>query len=107
MDTPTSCDADYELISQWTDGFKARVTVTSHSALENWRLGWTFRDSQRLTEVYGGTYDQSGSRVTIEAADYNRDVEAGESFQIYFLGESQDRNTPPGAVILNNRSCSV
>ena len=107
VDTPASCDADYKLIEQWADDFKASLTVTSDSALDDWRLGWTFPDGQRLTEVYGATYDQSGSHVTIEAADYNSDVAAGESFQIYFLGKWEGGNTPPGAVTMNNRSCSV
>lgn len=104
--TPVSCQAEYVLSTEWPQGFKGGFLVTSQSELTDWRLRWTFPDGQRVTEVYGGSFVQNGAQVTVTAADYNKTVPAGGSFEVYFLGTWKDRNSPPGALTLNSRGCS-
>jgi DNA-directed RNA polymerase specialized sigma24 family protein len=101
-----ACRAEYKLATEWPEGFKGGFVITSHSALTDWQFRWTFPDGQRVTEVYGGSFVQNGAQVTVTAADYDKAVPAGGSFEVYFLGSWKDRNSPPGAFTLNNRDCS-
>ncbi|MGW0572196.1 cellulose binding domain-containing protein [Streptomyces tauricus] len=103
---PAVCHARYDLVSEWPDGFQATVTVKSDYALGTWRVGWTFRDGQKMTQMWDGTFAQKGSRVTATAADYNKSVAAGGSLAVGFLASWHDKNSPPADFTLNGRSCT-
>ncbi|MFD0312553.1 cellulose binding domain-containing protein [Streptomyces sp. NPDC127119] len=103
---PAVCHARYDLVSEWPDGFQATVTVKSDYALDTWRVGWTFRDGQKLTQMWDGSFDQKGSRVTASAADYNKSVAAGGSLAVGFLASWRDKNSAPVDFTLNGRSCT-
>ncbi|MFI0764282.1 cellulose binding domain-containing protein [Streptomyces sp. NPDC021218] len=100
------CTARFQLLTEWPGGFKAAVTLTSRKPLYDWRVTWTFRDSQRVTQMWDGEFTQHGARVTATAADYNKWVKAGGSLSVGFLGTWNDGNRPPGAFTLNGRSCA-
>ncbi|MFE9060151.1 cellulose binding domain-containing protein [Streptomyces violaceusniger] len=100
------CTARFQLVTEWPDGFKAAVTLTSRKPLDDWRVTWTFRDSQRVTQMWDGDFTQHGSKVTATAADYNKRVKAGGSLSVGFLGTRNDGNRPPGSFTLNGRPCS-
>ncbi|MCX4987714.1 cellulose binding domain-containing protein [Streptomyces sp. NBC_00568] len=102
-----SCEVTYDIVSEWPDGFQATVTVTSVEALDSWQIAWTFDDGQRVSQMWDGTYDQHGSRVTVTAADYNKSVAAGGSFAVGFNGTWQDGNTAPDAFTLNGDRCTT
>ncbi|MEW2572430.1 cellulose-binding domain-containing protein [Streptomyces sp. NPDC047070] len=103
---PAVCHARYDLVSEWPDGFQATVTVKSDYALDTWRVGWTFRDGQKMTQMWDGSFDQKGSRVTASAADYNKSVAAGGSLAVGFLASWRDGNSAPVDFTLNGRSCT-
>ncbi|TPQ16997.1 cellulose-binding domain-containing protein [Streptomyces sporangiiformans] len=107
--TPTKspyCKASYDLVNQWPDGFQGTVTVTSTKALDTWRVGWKFRNGQRVTQMWDGSFDQDGSHVTATAADYNRSVPAGGKFGVGFLASWQGYNSAPYDFTLNGQSCT-
>ncbi|MFD9441344.1 cellulose binding domain-containing protein [Streptomyces sp. NPDC060006] len=103
---PAICHARYELVNEWPDGFQATVTVKSDYALETWRVGWTFRDGQKVTQMWDGSFDQDGSRVIASAADYNKTVVSGGSLAVGFLGSGGDGDSAPVHFTLNGRSCT-
>jgi hypothetical protein len=103
---PGVCHARYELVNEWPDGFQATVTVKSVYALDTWRVGWKFTDGQKVTQMWDGSFDQDGSRVTATAADYNKSVAAGGSFQVGFLASWKGGNAAPSGFTLNGRSCT-
>ncbi|WP_221351050.1 cellulose-binding domain-containing protein [Streptomyces beigongshangae] len=103
---PAVCHAEYDVVSEWPDGFQATVTVTSDHALDTWRVGWTFRDGQQVTQMWDGEVDQDGARVTARAADYNKSVAAGGSLAVGFLGSRHGGNSPPVHFTLNGRPCT-
>ncbi|WP_033326346.1 cellulose-binding domain-containing protein [Streptomyces yerevanensis] len=103
---PAYCKASYDLVNQWPDGFQATVTVTSTKALDGWRVGWKFRDGQRITQMWDGTVDQDGSRVTATAADYNKSVPAGGKLAVGFLASWEGENSAPYDVTLNGHGCT-
>nr|WTB06615.1 cellulose-binding domain-containing protein [Streptomyces antimycoticus] len=101
-----NCTARFQLVTEWPEGFKAAVTLTSRKPLDDWRVTWTFRDSQRVTQMWDGEFTQAGAKVTATAADYNKRVKAGGSLSVGFLGTWNDGNRPPGSFTLNGRPCA-
>ncbi|MFI0775730.1 cellulose binding domain-containing protein [Streptomyces sp. NPDC021212] len=101
------CTARYNVVTEWPDGFKAEVTLTSRSALDTWRVSWDFPGSQRVTQMWNGQFTQQGSTVTTTPADYNHKVDAGKPFSVGFLGTWNGQNSPPRAFSLNGERCSA
>ncbi|MFJ8509367.1 cellulose binding domain-containing protein [Streptomyces avermitilis] len=101
------CQVKYEILNEWPDGFQATVTVTSQKALDNWRIGWTFRDGQQVSQMWDASVTQSGARVTAAAADYNKQVAAGATFAFGFLSTWHDENTTPYGFTLNGGKCTT
>ncbi|MEU1041474.1 cellulose-binding domain-containing protein [Streptomyces sp. NPDC005551] len=102
-----TCRVEYDIVGEWPDGFQAAVTLTSTRALDTWRVGWTFRDGQRVSQMWDGDYTQNGSRVTATAADYNKSVPAGGTFGVGFIASWQDANAPAHDFTLNGRPCTT
>ncbi|WP_129305877.1 cellulose-binding domain-containing protein [Streptomyces sp. L2] len=102
-----ACRVSYHLDGQWPDGFQATVTVTTAGALSDWRVAWSFRDGQRVGQMWDATARQSGSRVTAVAADYNRSVSAHGTLSFGFLASWQGRNRAPYAFTLNGAPCAA
>ncbi|MEV0634445.1 cellulose binding domain-containing protein [Streptomyces sp. NPDC050619] len=101
-----ACRVRYELVSEWPDGFQATVTVTTVRALDSWRVAWSFRDGQKVGQMWDASFAQKGSRVTATAADYNKSVRAGGSLALGFLASRQGENTAAYDFTLNGRSCA-
>jgi Cellulose binding domain len=101
------CSADYRLDNQWPDGFQATVTVTTGRPLTDWTVGWTFRDGQRIGQMWDAEVAQSGSRVTASAADYNKSVAVGATLTFGFLASWNGGNSAPRDFTLNGARCTV
>ncbi|MFG2606091.1 cellulose binding domain-containing protein [Streptomyces sp. NPDC048514] len=101
------CRVDYELISQWPDGFQATVTVTTDLALTGWQVAWNFPDGQRIGQMWDAGADQNGARVTATATDYDRSVAAHGTLSFGFIGAWQDRNRAPYGFTLNGAPCGT
>ncbi|WP_371668435.1 cellulose-binding domain-containing protein [Streptomyces sp. NBC_00289] len=101
-----TCEFQYELVNQWPDGFQATVTVTSAEALANWRVSWSFRDGQKVTQMWDASFAQNGSRTTAAAADYNKSVPADGTLTFGFLATWQGKNSPAYDIELNGESCT-
>ncbi|MDX3527868.1 cellulose binding domain-containing protein [Streptomyces sp. ID05-39B] len=102
-----ACEVVYDLVNQWPDGFQATVTVTTAEALDSWRVAWSFRDGQRVDQMWDAAVAQNGPRVTASAADYNKDVPAAGSLSFGFLASWQNKNTAPYAFSLNGEACTL
>nr|WSY50647.1 cellulose-binding domain-containing protein [Streptomyces sp. NBC_00886] len=104
---PASCEVTYDLVNQWPDGFQAAITVTTTKALDTWRLAWSYRDGQQVTQMWDASVAQDGSRVSATAADYNKNVAADGSFTFGFLGTwDNSKNSAPYGFTLNGATCS-
>ncbi|MFJ8198539.1 cellulose binding domain-containing protein [Streptomyces sp. NPDC096152] len=104
---PAGCRVHYDVVNQWPDGFEAAVTVTTARALDAWRVAWTYRDGQRVGQMWDATAAQDGSRVTATAADYNRSVPAHGRLSFGFIASWQDENSPPDDFTLNGHACAI
>ncbi|GGT42022.1 cellulose-binding domain-containing protein [Streptomyces chromofuscus] len=101
-----ACHVTYDLVGQWPDGFQAAVTVTTEQALDDWRVAFTFRDGQRVGQMWDANVSQDGSRVTATAADYNQTVPADGSLAFGFIASWRGRNSPAHDFTLNGRECT-
>lgn len=100
------CSVRYDLVNQWPDGFQASVTVTSVRALSSWQVAWSFKDGQKVNQMWDASFTQSGSRVTATAADYNKSVPADGDLSFGFLASWQGKNAPAYDFSLNGHSCT-
>jgi hypothetical protein len=101
-----ACSVRYDLLNQWPDGFQATVTVTTVEPVDTWRVAWSFRDGQKVTQMWDAGVAQSGARVTATAADYNKAVPANGTVSFGFLASWQQKNTAPYAFSLNGQACT-
>lgn len=101
-----ACEVVYDLVNEWPDGFQATVTVTTEEALDDWRVGWSFRDGQTVGQMWDANFAQNGSRITAEAADYNRTVPAGGSLAFGFIASWEGENSPAADFTLNGDACA-
>ncbi|SMQ19787.1 Cellulose binding domain-containing protein [Streptomyces sp. Ag82_O1-12] len=101
------CRVEYDLVNQWPDGFQATVTVTSAETLDSWRVAWSFRDGQKVGQMWDASVSQDGSRVTAAAADYNKSVPAGGDLAFGFLASWHGKNSPPYDFEVNGHACAT
>ncbi|MER5295707.1 cellulose-binding domain-containing protein [Streptomyces pharetrae] len=102
-----ACRVTYTLANQWPDGFQATVTVRTDRALDDWHVGWTFPDGQRVSQMWDASFTQDGPRVTARAADYNGAAPADGTLAFGFLASWQGRNAPAYDFTLNGRPCTA
>ena len=108
--TPTSaspgtgaCSGTYSVVNSWPGGFQGQVVVTNTGSvtLNSWQLGWTFPGSQAITDLWDGSYTQSGGNVTVTNESYNGTLAPGASTTIGFTATYSGSNTAP-----SNLSCT-
>jgi len=101
------CRVDYAVSSSWSGGFGANVTVTNlGDALTGWRLAWSFPAGQTITQLWNGSYTQSGASVTVTNVSYNASIGSGASTSFGFNGAWSGSNPVPSSFTLNGVTCS-
>ncbi|HEX7734346.1 MAG TPA: cellulase family glycosylhydrolase [Ktedonobacteraceae bacterium] len=107
----SSCSVHYAITSQWTGGFGATITITNTgtTAINGWSLQFSFANGQIITQLWSGSYTQSGSAVTITNASYNGTIAPGTSLGNApgFNGSWSGSNTAPTSYKLNGVTCSI
>ena len=77
------------------------------SAISGWSLGWTYPESETVTNLFNGTYVQTGEHVTVANASYNGSLAAGAKTTVYFLVsdvfDASGADAPPAAVACSAR----
>ncbi|GAA0537909.1 hypothetical protein GCM10010172_19070 [Paractinoplanes ferrugineus] len=101
------CSVTYTISSQWPGGFGAGVTVTNlGDPLTSWQLTWSFTAGQTITQLWNGSYTQSGSQVTVANASWNGGLGTGASAQFGFNGAATGSNPVPASFALNGVTCT-
>ena len=111
--TPTappkpSCSASYAITGTWPGGYEAQSVVTAgSSAISGWSLGWTYPEDETVTNLFNGTYVQTGQHVTVANASYNGSLAARAKTTVYFLVsdvfDPSGADAPPAAVTCSAR----
>ncbi|MER5215580.1 cellulase family glycosylhydrolase [Streptomyces sp. NPDC002838] len=104
-----ACGVNYRVTSQWSGGFQGEIVIrnTGSTAINGWTLRWTFSDSQRITNLWGGTATQSGAEVSVTSASYTAQIPAAGSVTLGFTATRATANPSPSAFTLNGATCSL
>jgi lysophospholipase L1-like esterase len=101
------CRIDYAVTSQWSSGFGASVTITNlGDPVTSWTLGFSFPSGQTITQLWNGTYTQSGSQVTVRNVSYNGTLATNAGTSFGFNGAYTGSNAKPSAFTLNGVACT-
>ena len=103
-----TCSVQYTTSSQWAGGFTANVTVTNtgSTAVNGWKLGFTFPGDQKVTNTWNAVAAQSGEAVTDTNESYNATISPGGTANFGFQGTWTNSDSPPTAFTLNGAACS-
>jgi hypothetical protein len=105
-----SCAVHYAVSGSWPGGFQGGVTITNKgsAAVNGWTLTWTWPNSgEDITQLWDGSYTQSGTGVTVTNAGYNGTLSAsGGTATFGFLANDSGQTPAPAAFYLNGNICS-
>src|SRR5581483_842658 len=103
-----SCHITYTKSSEWAGGFVVNVVIanTGTSAVNGWRLTFTFPGDQQITSNFNGGFSQSGENATLTNASYNGAIAPGGSVNIGFQGTWKNNDTNPTSFSLNGSTCT-
>ncbi|HEY8463109.1 MAG TPA: cellulose binding domain-containing protein [Bacillota bacterium] len=112
--TPTASpsDTDYSVSysqNDWGSGATVSVTIKNNSstAINGWTLAWNFAGNQKITNLWNGTYAQSGTAVTVKNASYNSTIPAKGSVTFGFNLAYSGTNAKPTSFTLNGKECQI
>jgi cellulase/cellobiase CelA1 len=90
------CTASYQLAGSWSGGFQGTVTVTNSgsSTMARWTVRLMFAAGQTVSQVWNGSYTQSGGQVTVMNAGWNGTLPPGATATFGFLANG-DGSAPP------------
>lgn len=113
--TPTatsgsSCKVTYTITNQWPGGFGANIAITNtgSTAINGWTLTFSFPNGQTITQLWNGSYTQSGSAVTVTNLSYNASIAPGATLSSApgFNGSWNGTNSAPTSFKLNGVTCN-
>ncbi len=104
-----ACSVQYAVTNQWPGGFGTSVTITNtgSTTINSWTLTWSFADGQTITQLWNGSYSQSGSHVSVTNASYNGTIAPGGTANFGFNGSWSNSNAAPTSFVLNGQTCAT
>jgi endo-1,4-beta-xylanase len=91
-----ACTATYRVVSSWTGGFQAEVTVSSTTPLTGWTVRMTLAGGQSIASLWNGVASGSSGTISVRNAAYNGTVPAGGSTTFGFVGTGSSSPAPSG-----------
>lgn len=109
---PTACNATFTLVSQWSDGFLATVSVTNTgtTTVNGWQTTFRFPTGQVILDSWNTRFSQSGPDVTmsVPAGNWQGTLAPGET-ATGWMRASWDRatNARPTHYTMNGGRCTT
>jgi hypothetical protein len=102
-DSESIFSVDYEVANDWGTGATVNVTINNESSsqINGWALSWTFSGNQEISNLWNGSYTQSGAEVTVTNDDWNAEILAGSSISFGFNMTYSGSNEIPTDFTLN------
>jgi endoglucanase len=100
----------YVIQSDWGSGATLSITITNKTttAVNGWTLAWTFPGNQVITNLWNGTYTQSGASVSVKDAGFNAYIGPnGGSVNFGCNINYSGSNAKPTSFTLNGTACQV
>lgn len=109
--TGTACSIHYAVTNQWSDGFGVTITITNTgtTTINGWSLTFAFPNGQTITQLWNGSFTQSGANVTVTNLSYNGTLAPGTTLTSNpgFNGSWNGSNNAPASFKLNGVTCSI
>jgi len=111
--TPTPGAGNYVVtysMNDWGSGATVNITIKNNTstAVNGWTLAWTFSGNQTITNLWSGSYTQSGTSVSVKDAGYNASIPAnGGTTNFGFNINYSGTNAIPSSFTLNGAACQV
>ncbi|MEO6081582.1 MAG: cellulose binding domain-containing protein [Umezawaea sp.] len=76
---PSGCTATSRIVSEWSGGFQAEITVANRNAtpLSGWTVGWSRPADQSIGSLWNGKLTQTSTSATVDNLDWNGSVGPG------------------------------
>ncbi|HEX3048789.1 MAG TPA: cellulose binding domain-containing protein, partial [Bacillota bacterium] len=100
----------YVISSDWGNGANVDITIKNNtaSAVNGWTLTFTFPGNQKISNLWNGTYTQSGAAVSVKDAGHNATISANGGTVSFGFGMTYTgTNGKPIAFTLNGTACQV
>ena len=100
----------YIIQSDWGVGATIIITIKNNTtaAVNGWTLALTFPGNQTITNLWNGTYTQSGASVLVKDGGFNANIPANcGSVNFGFNLNYNGTNTKPTSFTLNGTACQV
>ncbi|MER7787127.1 cellulase family glycosylhydrolase [Streptomyces sp. NPDC097640] len=104
-----ACSVGYRVVGDWGSGFQGEISIrnTGSAAINGWTLGFSFANGQTISNMWGGTPQQSGAAVTVTPADYTATIPAAGSVTVGFTANRGSTNSAPAAFTLSGSACAT
>ncbi|GAA1824406.1 ricin-type beta-trefoil lectin domain protein [Luedemannella flava] len=101
-----ACRVSYSK-SEWQGGVVGNVTITNTgaTAVNGWRLTFSFPGDTRVGGAWNAAVTQTGAAVTATNLSYNGTIPAGGSRSFGFQGTWTSSNPNPTSFALNGATC--
>ncbi len=106
----TGYSVSYAIQNDWGNGATINVTITNNgnSNTNGWTLAWIFPGNQQITNLWNGSYTQSGANVSVQNLSYNSAIPAnGGAVNVGFNISYSGTNAKPASFTLNGAPCQV
>ena len=103
----TSTSVAYSLVSTWSGGFQASITITNTgtTTLSGWTLQFDF--AATITQIWNATVvSHAGNHYVIQNAGYNSTIAPGQSVSFGFLGAAAGAPVAPMNYVVNGTTSS-
>jgi chitodextrinase len=82
-----ACSATFQVANAWSGAFQGGVTVTNTSSatINGWTATLTTAVPITITQMWGGTFTQSGNTVTIKPLSYTATVASNATVSVGFI----------------------
>ncbi|GAA1766469.1 cellulose binding domain-containing protein [Luedemannella helvata] len=105
---PATCVIDYQVPSWWPGGFQANVAITNKGApITGWTVRFTFPNGQRVTQLWSGVNQSSGSDVVVGNASWNGNLPTDGTAWFGFQAAGDGPSSQPTTATLNGVPCQV
>jgi len=103
------CEVRYTKSGSWWGAFIAQVQVKniSQERITGWTVRWDFAGDENVRYLWGGDATQTGARVKVDNARYNRTIRPGRTISFGFLGQSSHGPLDIDEFALNGAACVV
>jgi RHS repeat-associated protein len=102
-----NCTVAYVIQNDWGTGATINVTIKNNgsTAVTGWTVKWKFRGDQTITNLWNGSYTQSGALVSVSNVSYNGTIGAnGGTVGFGFNVNYRNSNLVPAGYVVNGKS---